>query len=526
MIRTRLAKFRKYLLLAFCVGTLYAQDSQGTSRTLVDTLDLGGKALHFGSCLSRVSSTGKEEQVAEDSLSSAASPDEEVERESTLFRLAVPGMLKQHASMEYMMWRKHLYGTIYGDPPPLDNPLLTTQNELSAYLDSVKQSATPGGILVYWRSDLGYGRSSDLCVGLVLPGRRMLVEASPLSDAGKLKDLLNFDRATDARAATLRKPMNAVPPIRTNPKPVDLATLSRALLPPVIANALEQHRVKSLLVVPIEGIGGVPFAALPIRDGATLIDYATVEVAPGFRALQDLAGSDSTVSARDQMLIVGDPDLTNNPVWIFPPLPGARLEAEQVANLFGKRPLIGKDATRQAVVTTLTSRPTPKLIYFATHAIADPVNPQDGSFLGLTGANLRTREIGKLKLTGHPLVVLSACQTGLGKVFDQGGIFGMALAWDYAGAGAVVMSLWNVPDLPTRDLMFEFSSRLSKGELPAEALAGSMRTVRQHDPDPRDWAGFTVFGGLPLRAEHPQSKTQINGSQRPSSTRTQAGRTK
>jgi CHAT domain-containing protein len=307
---------------------------------------------------------------------------------------------------------------------------------------------------------------------------------------------------------------------------MDLAILSRALLPPGIASAFEQHRVKSLLVVPIEEIGGVPFAALPVRDSSTLIDYASVEVAPGFRALQELAGSNSTISAKDQMLIVGDPDLVNNPVWIFPPLSGARLEAEQVAKMFGKRALIGKEATRQAVVRDLTIRPTPKLIYFATHAISDQLNPQDDSFLALTGANLRTREIGKLKLTGHPLVVLSACQTGLGKVFDQGGIFGMALAWDYAGAGAVVMSLWNVPDLPTRDLMLEFSDRLSQGELPAQALADSMRTVRQHDPDPRNWAGFTVFGGLPLRPQSAQEKTALKIPQRTSSERTQVGRTK
>jgi CHAT domain-containing protein len=168
--------------------------------------------------------------------------------------------------------------------------------------------------------------------------------------------------------------------------------------------------------------------------------------------------------------------------------------------LFGRKALVGKAATRQAVVAELNSQPSPKLIYFATHAITDTVNPQDGSFLALPGGNLRTREIGKLKLTGHPIVVLSACQTGLGKVFDQGGIFGMARSWYYAGAGPVVVSLWNVPDIATRDLMGAFSAHLET-ETPAEALAQAMQQVRKVHPDPRDWAGFTVYGGLALKGD-------------------------
>lgn len=496
---SRFAYLISCLLLVFGVGPLIGQDN-ATSTNSFDQAIVGQ---NIGTCLSRVSSHGEEVQMTASAMENSYLADDPAQLESSLFLLAVPGILEQHAFMEYMMWRKHLYGTIYGDPPPRDNPLLTTQTQLSDYLQSVDQSAAPGGILVYWRSHPERHGSADLCVGLVLPHSRMLVEASPVSDRSELQKLISFDRVTDARAATPRKPPGSLPALISNPRPMDLANLSRALLPPVIAAAFQQHRVKSLLVVPIEEIGGVPFAALPVQGSSPLIDYASVEVAPGFRALRDLAGSESAISSKDQMLIVGDPDLLNNPVWIFPPLPGARLEAEQVAKVFGKHALIGKEATRQAVVRNLMVRPTPKLIYFATHAISDQVNPQDGSFLALTGANLRTREIGKLKLAGHPLVVLSACQTGLGKVFDQGGIFGMALAWDYAGAGAVVMSLWNVPDLPTRDLMLEFSDRLAKGELPAQALADSMRAVRQHDPDPRDWAGFTVFGGLPLRPHLP-----------------------
>lgn len=111
-------------------------------------------------------------------------------------------------------------------------------------------------------------------------------------------------------------------------------------------------------------------------------------------------------------------------------------------------------------------------------------------------------------------MVLSACQTGLGKVFDEGGIFGMALAWNFAGGGTVVVSLWDVPGTPTSDLITGFSKGLLQGELPTDALAASMVKLRQHDSDPLDWAGFTVFGGLPLRSKRPQPKPAINGAVR------------
>ncbi len=460
----------------------------------------GSDSILVGSCLNQVAPDGEVRQPLSERLGPTPSTQDQAARESEFFTLAMPGILDQHAFAEYRMWRKHLYGTIYGEKPPSDNPLLSTQAAVANYLNTVADFASPGGILIYWRSQPEYRSASQLCVGLALSDRRMLVEASPVADASTLTSLLRFDRVSGARVAIPRSGPSE-PRDRDAAKPMDLVALSRALLPPTIAAALSARRVKSLLVVPIQAIGSVPFAALPLPSGGTVIDYSSVTMAPGISGLR--FGGDATprtITTTDAKLIIGDPDLTTNSTWIFPPLPGARQEAQTVAGVFGERALIGRAATRKAVVTRLTARPTPRLIYFATHAIADQVNPQDASFLALTGANLRTREIGKLRLSGRPLVVLSACQTGLGKVFDEGGIFGMALAWHYAGAGAVVMSLWNVPDLPTRDLMTEFSRRLQT-ETPSEALAGSMRMLKQRDSLPNHWAGFTVYGGLPHRSQ-------------------------
>ena len=108
------------------------------------------------------------------------------------------------------------------------------------------------------------------------------------------------------------------------------------------------------------------------------------------------------------------------------------------------------------------------LIYFATYAISDSKNPQDSSFVALRGGNLYTRQVEKFKLKGRPLVVLSACQTGLGKEL-AGGIFGMALTWRFAGADAMVISLWNVDDEVAHDLMLNFMKRVTNNVPPPKS---------------------------------------------------------
>ena len=92
---------------------------------------------------------------------------------------------------------------------------------------------------------------------------------------------------------------------------------------------------------------------------------------------------------------------------------------------------------------------------------------------------------------------MSACQTGLGKDFDVGTI-GMAMAWLYAGASSVVMSLWNVDDAATRQLMTTFI-RHAATKPPDKALQEAMKETRHKYPnDPALWAGFSVFGSPEL----------------------------
>ena len=273
-----------------------------------------------------------------------------------------------------------------------------------------------------------------------------------------------------------------------------LTETSNRLLPGPISQGLLEEGIDTLVVVPISAIGTIPFAALPFRD-QRLMDYVSVVVAPDFFAFQK-----RPMKAQHDFsnpIIIGDPEGEPDPKWEFPRLQGAREEAEAVAKDLKSHGLIGKEASKEKIKSRLRDQSKTGLVYLATHGIADEENPLDGSFLMLSDGRWTAREMGKVNLKGYrPLVVMSACQTGLGKDFDVGTI-GMARAWQRAGASSVVMSLWNVDDTATRDLMVNFM-RLATQKPPDKSLQEAMQVTRKDHPDPALWAGFSVFGAPEL----------------------------
>ena len=104
------------------------------------------------------------------------------------------------------------------------------------------------------------------------------------------------------------------------------------------------------------------------------------------------------------------------------------------------------------------------------------------------------------------LVTLSACETGLGRLYAGEGVFGLARAFLLAGAGQAVVSLWRVNDEATTRLMEVFYTRLSAGSPPAEALRQAKRTLREETilteggrrislAHPFFWAPFVLVDG-------------------------------
>ena len=132
-------------------------------------------------------------------------------------------------------------------------------------------------------------------------------------------------------------------------------------------------------------------------------------------------------------------------------------------------------------------------------------NPMVRSGIVLAGVNTSLKE-GKdegmvtaekvlgLDLKDTDLVVLSACQTGVGDVKSGEGVFGLKRAFILSGAKTLVMSLWSVPSKETVDLMTAFYALLSEGKTPSEALRQAKLTLMKQKPHPFFWAAFILTG--------------------------------
>lgn len=213
------------------------------------------------------------------------------------------------------------------------------------------------------------------------------------------------------------------------------------------------------------------------------------------------------------VLIVGDPDLSGYKDICWPPLRFARDEVKTVSERLtiaipelDSPPLTGTNASFESVFDRLEAgQNTLQFVYFATHGVADPRNPADGSYLALSGKYLKGAHLRKLSFTRKPIVIMSACQTGLGKSF-QGGVFGLADAWYYAGASTIFVSLWSVSDEGTNKLMSNFIENFGSGIGVDEALQVAMKKTRLSEPDPAVWAAFTIYGKFEIPVDLPQRR--------------------
>ena len=201
-------------------------------------------------------------------------------------------------------------------------------------------------------------------------------------------------------------------------------------------------------------------------------------------------------------------------------LPGTRFEVEMLAKLEGMGRsllLLGPDASERRLFEASASEELSKsrYVHLATHGYADPDRPEL-SCLVLARAprdqeydgRLDMREVFHLKLDAD-LVVLSACQSGLGKRLGGEGMVGLSTAFFFAGTSSVVMSLWRVSDVSTALLMRRFYGNLSEGRPKSGALAEAkawLRNLRRSDLESlRRKLGESVAGtrglGAPQRVD-------------------------
>lgn len=204
----------------------------------------------------------------------------------------------------------------------------------------------------------------------------------------------------------------------------------------------------------------------------------------------------------------------------FSQLPGSAAEGRAIApsltKLTGKKPrmLVRKQAVEKDVVALKS----PRILVLSTHGYFNPSSRVYNSLLNcglaLAGANgvglnndrsnnegvLTGMEVLSIDLRGTDLVVLSACDTGLGKISQSEGVSGLRQAFRLAGARTVIATLWKIPDKETAALMSEFFKELANGASKCTALQKAQvtmikrRRTRNKAAHPIYWAAFTVTG--------------------------------
>ena len=192
--------------------------------------------------------------------------------------------------------------------------------------------------------------------------------------------------------------------------------------------------------------------------------------------------------------------------FTLPRLEGTRMEAQQIAQLAraaGLAPDVWLDLDASEANVKARDIAKYRVLHVATHGLLDTERPQfTGVVLSLVGNRegdgfLRTDEIFNLHL-GAPLVMLSACETGLGREKRGEGVIGLTRAFMYAGAPAVGVTLWSVADKSTAELMPAFYGRLLAAQAAAApaALRGAQLQMiaGKRYSAPYYWAPFVIVG--------------------------------
>jgi CHAT domain-containing protein len=183
------------------------------------------------------------------------------------------------------------------------------------------------------------------------------------------------------------------------------------------------------------------------------------------------------------------------------PLPFTQVEVSQIARLFpaSRREVLLGDSATLGRTQKLLEGSQHRYVHFATHGVVDENHPElSGLVLTPEGNDdgfLPLLQIYRMRLAAR-LVVLSACQTAVGKQVAGEGLLGMARGFLHAGARGVVASLWSVPDESTSVLMSALYAHLARGLGHAAALQAAQVQLATGSrfSHPRHWAAFEVIG--------------------------------
>ncbi|PKP22189.1 MAG: hypothetical protein CVU05_05040 [Bacteroidetes bacterium HGW-Bacteroidetes-21] len=299
--------------------------------------------------------------------------------------------------------------------------------------------------------------------------------------------------------------------------------LSDLILKPIASNLSKR---KSITFIPDNILYQVPFEVLPNpNNGKMLIydysinyhystalwnksqrnetpkEYSLLAIAPVFEKNKNL-----TIDSYFKGAHLEDDYLNNIKKESLCPLPYTLEEVEEIGKLFKTQEtncviLTKKDANKHYFFNSFLNH---TIIHIATHGYASKVSPNhSGFFLYSNDSNntsynnldfVNMNEIYSVK-TNADLVVLSACNSGVGPIYNGEGLMALPRGFIYAGVPNVLASLWKVHDIKTKVLMVAFYKHLLDGNNYAKALRLAKLDCIYTGHHPLDWAGFVLIGG-------------------------------
>ena len=252
----------------------------------------------------------------------------------------------------------------------------------------------------------------------------------------------------------------------------------RELYAQLIAPIRDRLKASHLVVVPHDILHGLPFHAL--FDGERyLIDQFTVSYAPSASVYRLCYGKPATSGGAS--LIMGLPDALTPCI------------GEEIRAVSGMLPnplvFLGDEATADEL---RVHGPTSQFVHIATHGLFRRDNPMFSS-IRLGSGPLSVYDLYELRLSAE-LVTLSGCGTGLNVVVGGDELLGLVRGLLYAGARAVLLTLWDAYDRSTAEFMEAFYGHIRSGSTKARAVQAATQEIRERYRHPFYWAPFTLVG--------------------------------
>jgi len=305
------------------------------------------------------------------------------------------------------------------------------------------------------------------------------------------KERLRFVRIPINRADLLKKVSSLRDTIYQVGEKEKFRGYSEELYKLLIEPALPHIQGKELLIIPHDVLHYLPYQALLSDKGKYLVqDYPIYYLSSASLMQFTREKRKASRASEDRALVMGNPSLGDEAY----DLRFAEREAKEIERVYPKSAVYLKaEATKPRAVSL---SPDYDILHFAVHGEFDQDDPLSSGLLLAAGGKgegkLKASEIFSLSLKAD-MVVLSACETGLGKVTNGDEIIGLTRAFIYAGAPSVVTTLWKVNDLASYELVQEFYTNL-KTKKKSEALRQAQLKIMKEFPHPFFWAAYELNG--------------------------------